>query len=155
MREVRTVHTACPLCGHNLKGSAFEGYRCIKCKHHYTAAFVRKLRRLQFAEMVDDHFTQSLIIPEPDREEVLEEVEFSVDAKTVERAEKEAHLHAQLEDVVREDAWPDVRELLRESMDTTILQSHQKTVPEYEPPKSARKTKRKTSKKRKKSTRRR
>jgi len=86
--------------------------------------------------------TQSLIISKPTREEVVEDTSFTVDKPIVVRAAKEAKLRVQLEDVLQTpEDWPDVRELVRESMPTDLVKDNPRDVPEYKVQPSRKKSK--------------
>jgi hypothetical protein len=76
----------CPVCGSKLTGTRFTGFSCQKCKSHFSAKFVARMRRHHFKNLMDEHFVPKLPAPVKEETEV-----FLVPSNEVQEALEEAH----------------------------------------------------------------
>lgn len=120
----------CPVCGFRLKGGAASGYRCLKCHAHYSAKFVRRLRRTHFSALIDRHFSEQPDTPQ--RVEIEQERIFVPEPSVVAALDeaKEMAGERRLEDFLELSELPRPHGLLKESFEPAgLLQETAKYVP--------------------------
>jgi hypothetical protein len=134
----------CPVCGFSLRGTASDGYRCVKCHAHYSTRFVRQCARAQFRDVIAKHFDPPLPTPpavpaslheEEARSTLLfEDADNTVQHALVQAKEAARSATAHLEDFLEVTLPQHPREFLGTPSPTTLLQPRPQSV-QYTPQK--------------------